>query len=304
MRRHNDLEEKLKLSIIIITCNRKRELLKAIQSVEEEVLKMDAEIIIIDNASTDGTRELVEKYLELNTVPYKYFYSNENLGVAGGRNLSVTLSDGDYMFFLDDDAEVVSKDFFKTLLKYMRMNPDVIAASVNIQEPLNNTNLNTEFSYTDKNNLLLIASYCGCAHILRKNFWNDKPLYPDKLIFGSEEMYASNVIWAQGKLVARFDDLVVNHFPSPINRYSGKERDINFLVNQYIIKCLTYPIITLGIVRVFFVLHLLKNGLLRKKYRLQIRRYIAERFNKAYVSRMPLTCWLKMLYFFGWKTIL
>ena len=51
MRRHNDLEEKLKLSIIIITCNRKRELLKAIQSVEEEVLKMDAEIIIIDNAS-------------------------------------------------------------------------------------------------------------------------------------------------------------------------------------------------------------------------------------------------------------
>jgi len=101
----------MKLSIAIITFNRKTELLRAIDSCIDNRIE-DMEFVIVDNHSTDGTKEEVERYFHEKKSKYQYIYMNKNLGVAGGRNKAMEMANGEYVFFLDDDAIIETEQFF------------------------------------------------------------------------------------------------------------------------------------------------------------------------------------------------
>jgi GT2 family glycosyltransferase len=61
------------------------------------------EIIVVDNASTnDDPKVIGEKYPEVNLI-----LSNQNLGFAGGNNLGLLQSKGEYIYFINNDTEVV-----------------------------------------------------------------------------------------------------------------------------------------------------------------------------------------------------
>mgnify|MGYP001801860317 CR=1 FL=1 len=85
-------------SIIIPTRNRAPLLLKAIDSVRSQVFK-NWELIIVDDGSTDDTREVVEGIQE-NRI--RYFYQ-EHKERSGARNRGIKVARGDYICFLDDD---------------------------------------------------------------------------------------------------------------------------------------------------------------------------------------------------------
>jgi GT2 family glycosyltransferase len=66
------------------------------------------EIIIVDNASTDGTyKELVEQFGETTCV--SIVFSEINLGASGGRNLGAKTAKGDYLLFIDSDNVIHDK---------------------------------------------------------------------------------------------------------------------------------------------------------------------------------------------------
>ena len=70
------------------------------------------EVILVDNASSeDPSAEIREKYPEV-----KLIISEENLGFAGGNNLGVKASKGDYLFFINNDTELTT-DLIEGLLK-------------------------------------------------------------------------------------------------------------------------------------------------------------------------------------------
>lgn len=293
----------MKLTIALITYNRKMELLEAINSCLPWIQNVSTEFVIIDNASTDGCKEYVERAIG-NKVTLKYYYSQTNLGVAGGRNKAFELSTGEYVFFLDDDAKVVTENFFEKLVDKMDNNREVVAADVNIIEPITGKSIVCQHRY-EKNNKMHILSYCGCAHILRRDFYEDfGNLYPNKLMFGSEELYASFLAYSNGKEVLEFTELLVNHFPSSINRKTGKERDMDFIVNQYTIKKMTYPIICIPIAKFFYELHKLKRGIVGYNKQKQCNEKIRNRYEKEFVNRMSMGCWINLVVKFGWKVVL
>lgn len=91
------------VSMIIPTFNRKENLMKIIESVIEQ--KYPAiELVICDDGSTDGTKELVELVRDKTSYPIKYINTGTtdtyNLGLA--RNLGVIESIGSILVFLDD----------------------------------------------------------------------------------------------------------------------------------------------------------------------------------------------------------
>lgn len=90
-----------KVSVIIPTYNCARYLPDAIESVLRQTYQ-DFEIIVIDDGSTDNTKEMLQSYL--NKYPYwvKYFYQ-ENGGLACARNAGINNSQGDYIALLDAD---------------------------------------------------------------------------------------------------------------------------------------------------------------------------------------------------------
>ena len=104
-----------KISIIIPTYNRKNDLMQCLASVKN-LLYYELEIVVVDNASTDGTYENVKKVFP----QVKIIRNNKNLGVSGGRNtgLKYINKNTKFILFLDHDI-IVEKDLVNELLKVM-----------------------------------------------------------------------------------------------------------------------------------------------------------------------------------------
>jgi teichuronic acid biosynthesis glycosyltransferase TuaG len=91
----------MKFSVIIPTYNRESIILRAVNSVLRQTFD-DYELIVVDNGSIDGTRELVEELSAQD--PRVHYHWQENSGSpAGSRNTGIELSKGDWVAFLDSD---------------------------------------------------------------------------------------------------------------------------------------------------------------------------------------------------------
>jgi glycosyltransferase involved in cell wall biosynthesis len=89
------------LSVVICTYNRASYLEPALNSLTAQTLPTDRyEIVIIDDGSSDSTKEVVGRFDR--KLPVKYFYQ-ENAGLAAAKNLGIDRSKGDILFFFDDD---------------------------------------------------------------------------------------------------------------------------------------------------------------------------------------------------------
>ena len=88
----------MKVTVVITTRNRKDSLRTALQSVLTQTAK--PEVLVIDDASTDGTAEMVRG--EFPTV--RLDQSPQALGLIVQRNRGASLANGDIIFSIDDDA--------------------------------------------------------------------------------------------------------------------------------------------------------------------------------------------------------
>lgn len=89
----------MKVSVIIPTYNRSKVVCDAIDSVLAQTYQ-DFELIIVDDGSTDDTKEKLKPYLIDERIRYEW---QENAGVSAARNKGVTLSNGGMISFLDSD---------------------------------------------------------------------------------------------------------------------------------------------------------------------------------------------------------
>jgi len=90
-----------KVSVIIPTHNRAEFLHSAITSVLNQTFQ-DFEIIIIDDASNDHSREVIANF---NDARIKVRHNQVSKGAAGARNIAIMNSNCEYIAFLDDDDE-------------------------------------------------------------------------------------------------------------------------------------------------------------------------------------------------------
>ncbi len=107
------------LSIIVLTYNQKDLTLNLIKSLKSWFDRHnDSELIIIDNGSSDGTKEAVVSLPEIKNFNLKYIYNSINRGVAAGRNIGLRKASGKYIMILDNDTEV-SEEAISSLIGYM-----------------------------------------------------------------------------------------------------------------------------------------------------------------------------------------
>ena len=108
------------LDIIIITHNAKSYLRRCLQSITEKVKGIDYRIIVVDNGSADGTREMI-----LNEFPDIVLIANRyNKGVAPARNQGIRVSRSKYLLLLDADTET-TEHAIETLLEFMESHPSI-----------------------------------------------------------------------------------------------------------------------------------------------------------------------------------
>ena len=101
---------KKSVAAVVVTYNRKQLLLECLDCLEAQDLarlgdSCELSVIVVDNASTDGTEEALEPYVTSGRI--SYFNTGENLGGAGGFNygMRVAVEAGhDYVWVMDDDC--------------------------------------------------------------------------------------------------------------------------------------------------------------------------------------------------------
>lgn len=105
------------VSVVITTRNRCADVLACVKSLLQSTYPQ-VEIIVVDNNSHDDTViQLHASYPEVQVLA-----SPRNLGLVGGRNAGQEISQGDYVFFLDDDTEV-DPDCIAAMVEVMRDQP-------------------------------------------------------------------------------------------------------------------------------------------------------------------------------------
>jgi GT2 family glycosyltransferase len=89
------------VSVVIPTYNKRKELIAAIESILQQSYQI-AEVIVVDNASTDDTLVYLKK-LAAKHKQMKIVKNSENTGVTGGRNRGIEHATGQYVLFFDHD---------------------------------------------------------------------------------------------------------------------------------------------------------------------------------------------------------
>lgn len=97
-------DERPTVSVIIVNYNGVRFMHECLESLLGAFEKYTFEIIVVDNASTDGSREWLR-----NRKDIVYIESDENTGFTGGNNLGAEYAKGDRLLFINNDTHVLSK---------------------------------------------------------------------------------------------------------------------------------------------------------------------------------------------------
>lgn len=126
----------MELSVVIISWNAQKYVRPCLQSVTEALEDVDAEVIFIDNGSTDDTESIVTK--EFPSALYRNLGVNK--GVAGARNVGMKLAQGRYVMLLDIDT-MVNKQAFCTMLDFMNQTPQVGICSCKLTSAANEPQL-------------------------------------------------------------------------------------------------------------------------------------------------------------------
>jgi glycosyltransferase involved in cell wall biosynthesis len=117
----------MKLSIVVPVYNEKNTIENILAKIEE-VEGLDKEIIIVDDASTDGTIDILKK-LEKEKPYIKFIYKNENRGKGHTLKLGFKHTTGDYVIVQDADLEYDPQDYKKLLRALEEEKVDVVYGS-------------------------------------------------------------------------------------------------------------------------------------------------------------------------------
>ena len=115
----------MKLSVIIPVYNEKKTLSELICRVE--AVKLEKEIIIVDDASTDGTRDLLKKYEEQER--FKVIYQSKNAGKGSALRAGFDKAEGEIIIVQDGDLEYDPKEYPLLLEPILDGRADVVYGS-------------------------------------------------------------------------------------------------------------------------------------------------------------------------------
>lgn len=115
----------MQLSVIIVNYNVKYFLEQCLHSVQKACSNIDAEIIVTDNNSSDGSRE----YLEPNFPDVKFIWNSSNTGFAKANNQALAKAGGDFILILNPDT-ILSEDSIEKCIWFFTMHPDAGAVGI------------------------------------------------------------------------------------------------------------------------------------------------------------------------------
>jgi GT2 family glycosyltransferase len=220
------------LSIIIISWNTRQLLQDCIESIYEISGKINYEIFVVDNASSDGSADMVKSSFEKVIL----IENDSNMGFARANNVAFPLATGRYVLLLNSDT-VVLPEALDLAVKFMDKNvdlgaltPRILNADGSTQHPcyIKEPSLYVEFyeafelgeifklkrndSIPAEDVVCEVAHACGCSLFFRKEALDKVGYLDERMIFSFEDADICIRIRKAGWRILYYPDSKVVHF--------------------------------------------------------------------------------------------
>jgi len=298
------------LSVIIVSWNAKEYLQKCLESLIPETMTHVTEIIVVDNASTDGSPEMVKE-----RFPHvKLICNDANLGFAKANNIGIKQSKGKYICLINSDV-VVLRGCIDRMLDYMNQHLEIGMLGPKILNPDRTLQpscmgfptiwnvfcralaLDTLFprsrlfggrlmTFWPHNNVCRVEVLNGCFWMVRREALNKVGLLDENFF-----MYGEDIDWCKrfhdaGWMVVFFPDAQVIHYGggsssnAPVRFYLEMQRaDLQYWKKHhsrpawigYLLITLLYQIVRISGQTVIYILKPSK----RRQANLKIKRSVA-----------------------------
>ena len=229
-----------KVSVLIVTWNRKDDVLHSVQSVLEQEYA-NYEVIVVDNASSDGTISALQAaFPSVKLVPLL-----RNIGASAGRNPGIAIAEGDIVFLLDSDASL-ARDTLTQVVRKFQTDPALGIITCRVLNAHtggldSNTWIFTEKDKAYQEKEFLSFSFTECAAAIRKEVFDRVGPFWDRLFFGREGEELSLRVLDAGYYILYCPTAVVYHHASPLERVAGGNREYLDLRNSLYIGVVYYP---------------------------------------------------------------
>lgn len=217
-----------KVNIILPTYNGGEYIKRAIESVLTQSFS-DWELIVIDDGSTDNTREILESYIKNEKIIYIY---QKNKGPATAREEGILKSKGLYIAFIDDDDEWIDKNKLKKQVEFLDKNPEygLVGTRGIIVDEDRNRIMNYNVPETDisiRESILLKNPFIQSSVMVRKDILNKAGLFFAKEFINAEDYN----LWLRIGLLGKLFNLV-----EPMTMYMFREGNTSSNNKKSILK--------------------------------------------------------------------
>ena len=192
------------------------------------------EIIIVDNCSTDGSRELIrEKYASLPNVVY--VETSINRGVCPGRNQGFRKTSGDYVICLDDDS-VAPIDVCEKTIELFQQNPEVGCLAFSVYNMPDDVRPVNDFAGRE-----FLGNYHGAGHAFRREALEKAGCLDEMFFFGGEEFDHTIAMYEAGFKTRYSPEVKVNHHVKKPRRNIFAKRASNWMASMNFVYIKWFP---------------------------------------------------------------
>ncbi len=190
------------LSITILSYNTKDLLAVCLDAIFKSTKNLKFEVIVVDNASTDQSVELVEtKYPQVTLIKNK-----TNLGYSAGNNLAIKKAKGEFALLLNSDTEIIGESL-QIMVEFMKQHPEIGILGPKLINPDQSLQKSVGTFYSLKNVVLtmlglerlgfgrrspakfsLVDWVSGACFLVRKKVFDQIGLLDEKLFMYMEEV--------------------------------------------------------------------------------------------------------------------
>lgn len=212
------------VSIVMLCYNRKDVVAHNVTALLEMVRETGCELIVVDNASTDGSAELIRNILGIRPVT-RFIANDANLGVAGGRNVGWRAATRDFILNIDDDT-LITAEAVSEMLSVLLQDPRLGIVSPRILHAATGT---AQLSFVDPS--YRPANFHGACHLVRRIIIDTIGFNDEGCTFGGEELDLSIRVRAAGFDVAYVGQATVLHDNLVRTEEVGRERRLRWVYN-------------------------------------------------------------------------